>query len=107
MIDRDSLIRRQPLQTRLDWSELSVLAGLTTEQEQAPASEGNRVWLCRVGAGLLAAYAPSCRAKRLFWFLTQPGIRNASTRTQTTVINIPTMVRVRMSCATATPVRLR
>jgi hypothetical protein len=84
-----------------------VLAGLTTEQKQARASEGNRVWLCRVGAGLLAAYAPSCIAKRLFWFPTQPGIRNASTRTQMIVINIPTMVSVKMSCATATPVRLR
>src|SRR5215468_10124193 len=59
------------------------------------------------GDRLVAAYAPSCTARRLFWFLTQPGIKNASTRTQITVINIPTIVSVKMSWATATPVRLR
>src|SRR5215813_4996381 len=61
-------------------------------QEIAGESGGIGAWRPHSGG-----YAPSWAASRLFWFLTQPGIRNASTSTQTTVITGPTMVSVSRS----------
>ena len=46
-------------------------------------------------------------ASKLFWFRTQPRIKNASTMIQMSVTADPTTVIVRMSCTTAIPVRLR
>jgi hypothetical protein len=50
---------------------------------------------------------PSVQASMVFSRRIQPGIRNASTRCHKTVITSPTIDSVRMSCATAMPVRLR
>src|SRR5262245_4329075 len=61
-------------------------------QEIAGESGGIGAWRPHSGG-----YAPGWAARRLFWFLTQPGIRNASTSTQTTVITGPTMVSVSRS----------
>src|SRR5262245_4502153 len=61
---------------------------------QEIAGEGGGICVWRAHRG---GYAPSWAASRLFWFLTQPGIRNASTSTQTIVITAPTMASVSKS----------
>ena len=62
-----------------------------TIQQQGGLSSDTRAMM------LFEANKKTALVAYILWFFTQPGIRNASTRTQTTVINIPTIVSVRMS----------
>src|SRR5262245_32598930 len=98
-------LESRALQHALDQGERAAFGGCYRGAAQEIAGECDRVH-GNSGIGV-TGYAPSCAARRLFWFLTQPGMRKASTRTQKIVINIPTIVSDRMSCATATPVRPR
>jgi hypothetical protein len=95
----------------VEWSETEDIPGTrhlaALSPDCARAIRAARYSLWRRAAYRAKGAAPSVQASIIFSRRTLPGMRNASTRCQKTMIISPTIDSVRRSCATAMPVRLR